>query len=331
MLLYGRLALLQSYLIAYVFWLGIALGCQGLLLLHHLVGGRWGAPIRPLLQAGMATLPLLLLLFLPLAIGAHDLYAWARPGAGMVGNKRLYLSVPFFLVRAALCFAVWLGLGAQLRRAARRGDGERLARLAGPGLVLHVLTVTFALWDWTATLDPRWHSTIYGLLIIAGQALAALSFAVLVLTVRTAPSSQADALQDLGSLTLTFVMLWAYLSFMQLLIMWSGNLPHEARFYIPRLHGPFGKLGAGLLVAYFALPVLLLLHRGLKRSGRVLDALAVVLLVGGWAADLWLVAPDFHRPRLLYGTDVATTLAVGCLFLGVFLRGLAAGERKGHD
>ena len=325
----SRVQVLQSYLIAYIFWLGLALGCQGLLLLHHVVGGRWGAPIRRLLEAGVATLPLMLVLFAPLLFGLRELYGWARPGAALLGNQRLYLSIPFFTVRAGVCFAIWLGFGFLLRRGPRLPDQAsqlrrttQLRRLSAPGLLLHVLTVSFALWDWTATLDPRFHSTVYGLLMVVAQTLSALAFTSLVLVVlarRPPLREQTQHLQDLGNLTLAFVMLWAYLAFMQFLISWSGNLPEEARFYVPRLHGGFGKVGVGLLLGHFALPFLILLNRTLKRHPGVLGVLGPVLLVGGFLDVFWLVAPSLPRAQIFSWTDLAATLGIGALFVGTYL------------
>lgn len=352
-LVQGRVQVLQSYLIAYVFWIGIALGCQGLLMLHHLVGGRWGVPIRRLLEAGVATLPLMLLLFVPISFGLADLYGWARPGAVLLGNKRLYLNVPFFIIRAAVCFTIWLALGFVFRRRSVLQDyatdlrsASRLERLSPLGLVLYVLTVSFALWDWTATVDSRWYSTIYGMLIITAQAVAALAFTVIVLVrlARRPPlqeHTQPEHLQDLSGLIMAFIMMWVYLAFMQLLIIWSGNLPEEVRFYVPRLQGGFGVIGLCLVVAHFALPFVLLLNRTLKRSPAVVTAIGLLLLIGEWLHGFWLVAPDFHRPGLFCWTDGAAALGIGGLFIGTYLlrlarrplfsAGAAYAESRAHD
>ncbi|MFO0579592.1 MAG: hypothetical protein U1A78_36805 [Polyangia bacterium] len=331
----GRTPLLQSYLLAYVFWLNLALGCLGLLLLHPVVGGRWGVPIRRFLEAGVGTLPLLLLLALPLLLGLRELYPWAAPGAeasAALRPKRLYLNVPFFVVRLLVCFAIWMALGALLRRASLAQDAApgprsaaRLVRLGAPGLVLYVLTVSFALWDLTATLDPRWYSTVYGLILIDVQGLTALSFGVIVLVLfagRPPLRSQAsrERLHDLGNLLLMLLLMWAYLSFMQLLISWSGNLPDEVRFYVPRLHGPFARIGIGLLVFHFAVPFLGLLSRPLKRSRGSLFALALLLFLGAWLDLFWLVAPGFQRTGATFCLlDFAFTLGLGGLFVGLYL------------
>lgn len=329
-------ALLQSYLLAYVFWLGIALGCLGLLMLHYVVGGRWGVPIRRLLEAGVGTLPLLLVLLVPLLLGLRELYPWARPDAAAAAalrHKRAYLNAPFFAVRLGLCFAVWLLLGFVLRRrslaqdaVAHRRPTEALQRLSAPGLVLYALTVSFALWDLTATLDPHWYSTIYGLLMIDAQALTALAFVLLTLLPLSrrpplAERVQREHLHDLGNLLLTLVLLWAYLSFMQLLITWSGNLPDEVRFYLPRLRPPFDRIGLGLVLFHFAVPFFGLLSRPLKRFWGSLLALALLLFCGAWLDLFWLVAPGFLRqgPSVFRAADLLATAGVGGLFVGLYL------------
>jgi hypothetical protein len=229
----------HSYLLAYVFWLEIALGCLGWLMLHHLVGGRWGHAIRPLLMTGAATLPLMLLLFLPLLLGLASLYPWTAahaPGTA-VEAKTIYLNVPFFLGRAALYFAVWLGLARLLNRWSRAGvddpdRAKRLRRLSAGGMILYMLTATFAGYDWLMSLEPEWFSSIYGLLWIAGQGLAALAVAIIGLRYMTweaAPRpAEAGVYNDLGNFMLALVMIWAYFAFSQFLIIWSANLPEEA-------------------------------------------------------------------------------------------------------
>lgn len=329
-------AFFQSYLLAYTFWLSIALGCLGLLLLHHQVGGRWGIPIRRLLEAGVGTLPLLLALVVPLLFGLRTLYPWARPDAlsdAALRHKHAYLNAPFFIVRIAIYFALWMGLGFLLRRGSLQLDAapdlrpaSRLHALSAPGLVIYVLSASFAMWDLTATLDPHWYSTIYGLLMIDAQALIALAFTVLmaVYVGYKPPLSEqlrSEHLHDLGNLLLAFLMLWAYLSFMQLLITWSGNLPDESRFYIPRLRGVYGRIGIGLLVFHFAVPFLGLLSRPIKRSRGALAALALLLLLGGVFDLFWLIAPGFKRSdgSTLRALDAPLFLGIGALFVVCYL------------
>src|SRR5262249_29782626 len=212
----------RSYLVAYLFWFGIALGCMSILMIHHITGGAWGAVIRRLLESGTRTLPLLAILFLPLVFGLRDLYAWARPDVvahdALLQHKAVYLNVPFFLIRALLYFAAWLTIARFLNRwsleqdgSLDEGPGHRLEQLSRGGLVLLGLTMTFASIDWVMSLEPHWYSTIYGIIFLGGQAVAAMAFviplAALLAAGPLADVISADQFHDLGNLLLAFVML----------------------------------------------------------------------------------------------------------------------------
>jgi len=269
----------RSYLLAYVFWLGPTLGCMAILMVHYLAGGTWGALLRRVLESGMRTLPLMAVLFVPLLFGLRDLYSWARPEVvasdELLQHKSLYLNVPFFSIRLAVYFLSWLALAYLLNRWSQREEqasGEsarepvrrRLALFSGLGLLVYGLTMTFAAVDWMMSLEPHWYSTICGILVLVGQLVAALSLGVaaLALLARFEPLSEVivpEHLHDLGNLLLTSVLFWAYISFSQLLIVWSGNLPEGVLWYAHRLQGGWEWVGLAVAVFQFALPFMLLL------------------------------------------------------------------------
>src|SRR5262249_47976780 len=233
----------RSYLVAYLFVTGITLGSLGLVSLNHVTGGRWGVVIRRVSESAMRTLPLLLVLFIPLLLGLTHLYEWARPEVVLhdevLQHKQPYLNVPFFVVRAGFYFAVWLIVARYLVRWSREQDTtgdpsvvRRLQFLGRGALLLYSLTMTFAAVDWAMSLEPHWFSTIYGILMIGGQVLSAFVFVIPVLTLVAdrepfASLITAEQFHDLGNLMLAFVMLYAYFAFSQFLIIWSGNLTEE--------------------------------------------------------------------------------------------------------
>jgi hypothetical protein len=255
----------RSYLFACVFWAGLALGSLAVLMLRYVTGGAWGVPIRRPLESATRTLPLVALFFVPLLFGLKSLYPWARPEEvardPLLHHKAAYLNVPFFLGRGAIYIAAWLALAFFLNRWSRRQDTapgpevtRRLQLVSSGGLVVYGLTITFWSIDWLMSLEPRWYSTMYGVLLMAGQALAALAFvtAVTILLARYQPMSDVlsgEHLHDLGKLLLAFVMFWAYVSFSQYLIIWAGNLPEEIPWYLKRLQGGWGWFGIALFVA----------------------------------------------------------------------------------
>lgn len=334
--LVDRAQFFRAYLVAYLFFVGIALGALGLVSLNHVTGGRWGIVIRRVCEAAMRTLPLLLILFLPLLLGLGDLYAWARPEVvahdAVLQHKALYLNVPFFVVRLGLYFAIWLVVAHFLVRWSREQDAtgdpdvvRRLQFLGRGALLLYSLTMTFAAIDWAMSLEPHWYSTIYGLLIIGGQVLSAFAFVIPVLVLLTdrEPLTRwvtAEQFHDLGKLMLAFVMLYAYFAFSQFLIVWSGNLPAETPWYLHRLRGGWQYVAIGVVLLQFGLPFAVLLSRDIKRNARRLTAVALLVLVARLVDLYWLVMPAFSPARLaVHWIDLAALVGVGGLWLSYFL------------
>jgi hypothetical protein len=320
----------RSYLIGFMFCLGISLGSMAVAMIHHLTGGGWGMVSRRPLEAAGRTLPLVTLYFVPIVVfGMAPLYSWARPAVvahdPVLQLKSLYLNVPFFLVRAAVYFLAWnlLALtmtrwsGEQDRAGLRPIGTERKFRLlSAGGLLVYALTITFASIDWVMSLDPHWFSTIFGILFMGGQGLAALAFVIIVLASVSDLPPFAGVIKplhfhDLGKLMFAFVMLWAYFSFSQFLIIWSGNLPEEIPWYLERMHGVWGFIAIALIVVQFAAPFLLLLSRELKRNARMLRNVALIVLGMRFFDLLWLIKPgaeglhlhwmDFIVPAGLFG------------------------------
>jgi len=346
-----RAAAFHSYLFVWWFLLGIPLGSLAMLAVHNLTGGGWGEAIRHPLDAAARLLPLSLLFVVPLLFGLSDLYAWARPDAvaadALLGAKRWYLSVDFFLLRNALFFTVWLVLGHLLRKwaFARNGDAtlwqkERLRAISAIGLLLYAGTVTFAGVDWIMSLSPRWYSTTFGFLVGIGQTMCAFAFAIVCAAWRlrdavgtqanlpsTGPESNRDVgdvpgvFQDLGNLLLMFVMTWAYLAFTQYLITWAEDLPNEIVWYLPRVATNWHDVALFLIAIHFALPFLVLLSRRAKRIPPALGALAALLLFAHVVDAYWLVVPAYRPAGIAFAwSDVPAIAALGGIWLAVFLR-----------
>jgi len=325
----------RSYLFAYVFWLAIPMGCMAILMLHHLTGGWWGYPIRRLLEAGTRTFVWMAALFVPVLLGMSRLYEWAQPAAvaadPMLQYKRPYLNPPFFTVRVLIYFAIWIGLARILNKWSseqdRTGDprlATRLEALSGPGLILWGLATTYSSIDWVMSLEAHWFSTIYGLIVMVVAALTAMSFVVFVLRKLSGQepiSSAVTASQfnDLGNLMLAFVMLWAYLSFSQFLIIWAGNIKDEIPWYMSRAFGGWGAVAVILIVLHFALPFLLLLQRSVKRRLRMLSFVAGMLMVLSLVDVYWLVAPAYQTsgPRVS-PLDIFAVVGIGGMWLAAF-------------
>lgn len=329
-----RALIFPAYLVAFVFWYGIALGGVSLTMLHHLTGGRWGLLVRrPLEAAGLVTIPLALL-FLPILLGLDSLYPWAHPAAAqnpLIAHKQSWLNPGAFTLRSALYFAIWIGTALLLQRGSIRQDATEdrstsrwLARLSGPGLGLVFASASFAAIDWMMSLEPDWYSSIYAAMLITGWGLATFATITLVAaTLRSEPALQAVArprvFQDLGNLMLAFVMLWAYTSFMQYLIIWSGNLTEEIPWYFRRSRGGWQIFVAALILFHFFAPFLLLLIRDLKRRADWLLRLAIFILAMHLVDTIWLILPaqvsDPLSPRI--GPPILQLLLVLVALVGI--------------
>jgi len=340
---------MRGYLISYMDWLGVCLGSMVILMIRHLTGGGWGMVIRRILGASMRTVPLMAALFVPLAIfGLPRLYPWAMPLESIQDptirehlehNKFVlngYLNTHGFILRAILYFAIWFVLVYLLSKWSKeqnsppmRDNSARFKVVAGPGIILYAFTISFAAIDWVMSLDPSWISTIYGLLIVAGELIAALGFAIVVerILYRYKPMSELlrpEFVHDHGKFMLTFIMVWAYFSFSQWLIIWAGNLPTEITWYMRRLHGGWGFVGLFLVLFHFAIPFGILLSRPLKRDITKLVWLAVWMLFARYVDLFWLVEPNFSATFTVTWADLLIPFGMGGLWMAYFCRNLAS-------
>jgi hypothetical protein len=335
----------RAYLLGFMCWLGVALGSMAILMIRHLTGGGWGTVIRRILGAAMRTLPLLALLFIPVLFGIRRLYVWAQP-LGNIEDKHLrehleqitqtYLTVNGFVVRAVFYFAIWNLLSFLLSKWSKQTDrpgapdhSGRFKAVSGPGLILYGFTVSFAAIDWIMSLDPSWISTIFGLIILIGEVLSAMCFAVVVerILFDYKPMSEMlkpDFVHDHGKWMLAFIMVWAYFNFSQWLIIWAGNLPAEITFYLKRLNGGWGWIGLILVLFHFAIPFAILLSRPFKRDIRKLVWVAVLLLGMGYVDLFWIIEPNFSTNLTVTLADIVVPIAIGGIWLWYFFRNLAS-------
>jgi hypothetical protein len=333
-------AFARAWLVAVLLCLGIAVGCLAIAFMHQLAGGQWGVAIERLLEAGGRTIPWLALAFVPLLFFLHGLYEWTRADVvqheARLAHKAAYLNVPFFVVRAAVYFATWTLLAVLLDRWSRARDERpdpgltvRLRGLGAAGLIALGVTVSFAAIDWVMSLEPTWYSTVFGGMVGLSFMLGAFAFVIaLVMSVGDgtvlAPVLTDKVRIDLGNLLLTFVILWTYLAFVQLLICWSGNIPEEVSWYVHRLNGGWQAVAAFLAIGRFFIPLFVLLSRAWKRSRRVMITLACFVLVTQWVDMVWLVLPSFHPGGFgAHWLDVVAPIALGGLWLGLFFTLLA--------
>lgn len=337
---------LRAWLLGFMFSCGLGIGGLGILILQYLTGGAWGIVIRRIAEACSRTVPLLFVLFLPIAAGVTYLYEWSHlHDDPVIQHRGWYLTQGGFITRAAIYFVIWGVISYLLNNWSAKqdqaADFEESAKylgtataFCGPTMVVYVLVVSFAAIDWTMTLDPHWFSTIWGFLYVAGWALSCFSFAVVILAYLSDKAPMKGILgkrhfHDIGKLMLALVMVWAYFNFSQFLIIWSGNLPEETVWFLNRMKDGWGWIGLILILLHFAFPYLVLLSRDIKRNAKYLALTATFILVLRIVDIFYHIAPSpsttGHEPHfnafwLLY---LIGPLAVGGIWLSFFFRELA--------
>ena len=325
-----------SYLVGFTFWMGLSLGCLGVAMIHHLTGGKWGFVTRRFLEAGFMTLPLMTVLFVPVLFGLRELYPWARPGAveasETLHHRAGYLNPLGFGLRAILYLGAWLALAWFLRKWSLQQDATvdpaptvRLRTLSGAGIVIYPVTATFAFIDWVMSIEPRWFSTMFPVIVLIGQTLIALTLVTMLLArfhgerpfqgfvTRT-------HFHDLGNLLLAFVVFWTYVSFSQFLIIWSGNLPREIDWYLHRTAGGWKWVVGALALFHFFVPFALLLFRVMKQSLQRLTVIAALIFSMHIVEVFWIIKPSFFPDGLqIHVLDALAVIGIGGFWFATFI------------
>jgi hypothetical protein len=324
-----------SYLTAFVFWLSIALGGLFLTILHNLVGAVWSVVIRRLFETLASLLPLMILFFLPILFGMHELYDWSHPdavaGDALLHEKTAYLNVPFFVIRAALFFIAWALFSRFYYRNSiendRTGDSALIARarkLSPVAVIVFALTLTFASFDWLMSLDAHWYSTIYGVYYFSGCMVALLSTLTLLVLYfdKTGPLKGLISIEhyhDLGKLLFTFTVFWAYIAFSQYFLIWYANIPEETVWFAHHWVGSWKTVTLLLVAGHFVIPFFLLIVRAVKRSNLALLIMSFWLLLMHWLDMYWLVMPNLHHQNAHFSwMDAAAMAGIGGIFVRVF-------------
>lgn len=346
-----RTLFLRAYLVGFMFWLGVSLGSLALLNLQYTTGGHWGALGRRFWEAATSSwnILLLFLLWLPLVFGMKDLYPWATmtPKELVEDRARLWLNPRLFILRGIIYFVLWWFWAWRLRRWSEREErGEAnpqrfvsIQNFSGAGIIVYALTITFASVDWVMSLNPMWWSTVWGMLFMVGECLTAFAFTIWLLArfAQTEPLGRIikpDHFHDYGKLMFAFVVLWAYLSFSQWLIIWQGNITEEIRWYLDRAHGHWKIIAICLIFFHFVFPFAIMLSRSLKRQPRKLVRMAIWIMLIRLVDLFWLVQPSFHSKGVsgevlaplnlqVVGFNIVNVLAIGGLWLTVFYWQLA--------
>ena len=341
---FGAKTFFQSYLFAYFFWLGLSLGCFLLLATQHLAGGSWGAMIRRPLEAGAMLMPLMAILFIPVLFGMGSLYEWTHgeflEAHPLVAAKVAYLNVPFFIARAALYFAIWIWITFRFLRLGKQQDESsaqsvhlalKMRGFGAPAMVLYVLTMTFAAFDWGMSLTPEWFSGMYGPILMIGQAISAMAFIICVMVLLANQYKPVDELlttkrlQDLGNYLMAFAIFWAYVSVSQLIIIWSNNVVETNPYYVLRFNDTWRWVATFVLIFHFFVPFAILLSRWVKRKRNALVGVAIWMILMRFVDLFLIVVPAYGREGFpLHILDIALVVGMGGLWLAAYVWQLKA-------
>lgn len=345
----NRQQFFQSYLFAFIYWSGFAIGGLCVLLMNNTVGGSWGVTARRFLEAKIRTLPIIFLFVLVLLLGLKDIYPWTHSDlvahSTYLHARQNYLNIPFFIARVVIYFAIWFYYGMRLSRLSDEQDAtgdpgirHRFTKLSAPGLLIFVMTATFAYIDWILSADAQYYSTIYGAMILVGDVTQTFALTIIVMILasrgdRFGGRINYSILHDLGNMMFAFTIFWTYLTASQLIITWPANLPQELQWYLDRVHGFWKWIATFVALTMFAIPFLALLSQARKRDPRRLIRMAIWLLVARAVDIFWIVAPTFRdlspsaplatsRGFTIYWTDFAAFFGLGGIWVYAYLRQL---------
>jgi hypothetical protein len=344
----------HAYLTAYCFWLAIALGGLFFTMLHHIVSADWSIVLRRITESIMIALPVMAILFIPIAVGLHDLYHWSDEAAvatdKLLQHKAGWLNPTSFFIRAAIYFSIWITLAFLLYKASMDMDGgykdeqrARMKAISAPGIFVFALSITFASWDWIMSLDPHWYSTIFGVYFFAGSWWATLAFITQFSLYLRGQNVLDKAItvehyHDLGKLMFGFTVFWTYIGFSQFMLIWYGNIDEETIFYKHRWENGWEYVSIFLIVGHFAIPFFSLIFRAVKRNLGALKIITLWMLFMQFVDYFWLIMPSMgshgatdiahaatahaaeaaHHGIGLSWMHLSTMLGIGGIFLWTF-------------
>jgi len=316
-----------AYLVAFLFFVSIAIGATFYVMVQHLTGSAWSVTVRRLMESLMRSMPVFVVLFIPLAFGVHELYHWSHAEAAqdpILSQKLSYLNDKWFLIRSFGVLLILSLFATRLWSHTRRQDESgslqhtfAAEKWSAPGLIVLFLGGSVLAFDLIMSLDPHWFSTMFGVIFLTGGALAFMATLIIAcLGLRRSGylthTINEEHYHDLGKWLFALTVFWAYTSFSQYMLIWYGNLPEEILWFEHRLEGSWLWVSVLLVAGHFVVPFFALMPRAMKRKRGVLAFFAGWLLLMHFVDLYWQVMPVFHPHGFAFSwINLAAMAAVG--------------------
>ena len=317
----------HSYLVSFVFWMTLSCGCMFFVMMHYAMNATWSVVMRRIAETSMSLIPYVCLFSIPLYFGMDTLYEWTHHSM-----KQPYLSKTFFISRTLFYFLLWSFFSRKLYYHSVHYDSAhsliKLRKLAGVGILVFALSISFAAFDWLMTLNPHWYSTMFGVYIFSGSFLVSVAFITIILLYLRNDGVlfneiNVEHYHDLGRIMFGFTVFWAYIAGFQYYLIWYANLPEEIEWYLARSHGTWMNLSMFLVFGHFIIPFLILLFNKAKRVLALMAFLSVLVLFMHWIDLYWNVLPNLHKDTIVFNwSDLTVFLAHGGFFMSMFWRRL---------
>lgn len=303
--------MLASYLTVWVAASAIPIGAIAVLFTSYLVRAGWTRDLYQPLTAAALSMPIVALLFIPVILGLSRIYPWAADAGSLPAFKAAYLTPWFFILRSVIYFAILTALA--VWAALAYGNDAVMVRSASAGLIVWTLTASLAGIDWIESVEPHFHSSIYGLFAVDFDLLAGLCFGIVVLLLPRRPRRMSNAAYS-GTL-LSVLLLWAYMHAMQYIIIWTGNIPDEVVWYLERLDGGWAFALWALFILQFIVPFFVLLSERMRGSSNALLGLAAATLILRLLEAAVFILPPLHINTLALLLDIPAALLALCASL----------------
>ena len=329
---------LHSYLANFLYCLTVCIGALFFVLVTNLVRAGWCATVRRVAEILALNIGWWAVMFLPILVTVFMgrgglLYEWNDiETTDLPADKLAYLNGNWFALRALIYFAIWAGAGyfyfSNSRQQDETGSAEislKLQKYAGPCIMLFALALNFAAFDWIMSLDAKWFSTMFGVYTFAGSMMAFYAFMIVTFTFlqkngRVQKYVNVEHFHDMSKFLFGFVFFWSYITFSQFLLIWYGNIPEETQWFDRRMTEGWQWVGLLIILGHFAIPMLGLLSRHVRRNRTVMCCWAVFLLVMHWVDITFMIMPETGAPGpTMWLGHAVCGLGMVCMFLSVLI------------